>query len=201
MMRAGERRKDSRGPSRGREEVEAIIVEAGLSLIDRVGVEQISVRRISREAHYSASAIAYHVTPIDRFVTRLWFTLHERVEAAFVDARTEEQVFLTSSRVLMTWADAHPKLADFYANFTPKREHFPTDRDTCGVPGEGWRHASDEVRDLWWYFVRRGQAAFGLALTSPRTAATTERLADDYERLAGEWATSLSPLLVPHATS
>jgi hypothetical protein len=142
------------------------VVAAGLTVITRDGFDQLSVRRLAAEKHYSASAIAYCVTPMARYVSSLWATIYDDVIADAMNAagragrdRADPDPWARrTAEIIVCWADREPNLADFYVA-PPRLDHMEVDAGHCAVTPAQWAEAGEELGNAWWYFVRRSRPA------------------------------------------
>lgn len=179
--------------------VGAELRSVALDLIGRDGLDRLSVRRLSRAAHYSPSAIAYHVTPFEKFVARTWFELHQRdIDPMFERwmAAHSDDVLTVCTTELLAWSRRQPLLAKFYTEYSPDPDHVVIAWDQCGVAAAEWETAGSPLRYLWWYFIRRNQAALALAMRQPVEADAIELLTRDIHQNRIDWIDARAAALV-----
>lgn len=178
------------------------VVAAGLTVIARDGFDQLSVRRLAAEMHYSASAIAYYVTPMARYVSSLWATIYDDVIADAMNAagragrdRTDPDPWARrTAEIIVCWADREPNLAEFYVAHTPRPDHMEVGAGHCAVTPAQWAEVGEELRNAWWYFVRRSQAGLQLVLTLP-CSERVGRFADEIAEITREWTAARQEIL------
>lgn len=180
------------------------IIEASLEIIATSGLDQLSVRQIAVRTFYSASAIAYHVTPMSRFVSELWVTIHRSVvdpilisaRAAYTARNDPNDWGKVAADRWLDWAERSPGLARFYVGFTPDPAQVSLTHQHSGVTAEEWARAGDDLRNTWWYFVRRAQAALELALRSGADPDRDARLAGQLTEIVRQWDDTRNEILV-----
>lgn len=176
------------------------LVDAALLIIATDGFDALSVRKLGVATHYSASAVAYHVSPMNRFASQLWYELHRRVPVALVDAAVRahppgsepNRWADEAAAAWMSWADSNPGLAEFYVAFRPEPDHVTISVAPWGVSPAVWDRAGDRLRHQWWYHARSMQAALERAQRAEPGSARVATLAADMIRNARGWTDALA---------
>lgn len=91
------------------------IVDAVVDMIDELGWEQVTVRRIGDRMHYAASTIVYHLGSFDELTTAVRIKVGQQVIGALFDGDTEGPGrFDQAAARVLAWSRAHPNLHRFF---------------------------------------------------------------------------------------
>ena len=142
------------------------LIGAAVDIIDRRGMEQLTVRSLAAATYYSPSSISHHASPMGEFLSAVWADVHYHVSQQVIGrgVGTQDDWADVSADNWLQWAREHPRLADFYVRHLPQLESLDLDARSCGVTAETWDAGEGAIPDAWYSCVRRVQAALGLAL-------------------------------------
>jgi AcrR family transcriptional regulator len=158
-------------------------LDAALRVLDGRGPREFSLRSVASEAHYSASAASYHLTPFDDFSGELW----QRIAT---DMLGEDLVVSDHVRGdehvarIERWSATFPHRARWFTS------HVPTDRHLLGADASDASDATGEHADprpadlaLLRYTTRRVQAAVELLVTVGTTELARAAMTDALDLL------------------
>lgn len=106
------------GPDSTASRTRLAVLEAGLRIITRSGIQALTLSELARESRLSKPRIAYHYSEMEEVVLDLFGILgrigQEATRARVERARTDEERLFAIGEGACDWMQAHPEFARFF---------------------------------------------------------------------------------------